>query len=225
MLGIQVRFFQNPQTYRPMRIVLRISAALTATLLLASPAAAQMLNFDDLMDFPGASVYVPQVYEGFTFGGGVNDCGLAQCSWLTNLGMWNTYFPQSVSSPVSVWANSATSLTISRATEFNFQSAYLGVKYGRCPTVSPVTVRGFLGAVQTNVLDLSVSCGVFQQYNFNFNNVDRIQFDETTSLSNLMLDNLSFSPATTTVPEPTTFLLMALGALAVGGATRARKRS
>jgi hypothetical protein len=208
-----------------MRIVLRISAALTATLLLASPAAAQMLNFDDLMDFPRASVYVPQLYEGFTFGGGSTGCGVAQCSWLTNLGRWNSQFPQSVSSPVSVWANNATSLTISRSTEFNFQSAYLGVRYGNCPTASPVTVRGFLGAVQTNVLGLSVSCNVFQQYNFNFNNVDRIQFDETASLSNLMLDNLSFSAATTTVPEPTTFALMALGAIVVGGATSARKRS
>ncbi len=75
------------------------------------------------------------------------------------------------------------------------------------------------------MLGLSVSCDVFQQYNFNFNNVDRIQFDETASLSNLMLDDLSFSAATTTVPEPNTFALMALGALAVGGATRARKKS
>lgn len=67
--------------------------------------------------------------------------------------------------------------------------------------------------MQTDRFGASLSCNAFQLYNFNFNNVDKIQFAVAVPIARLMLDNISFSAAATTVPEPTGFAFMTFGAL------------
>lgn len=205
----------------PVALALLIAAA-------ARPAAAQlqMLNFDDIPNSPGSTVYVPDVYHGYTFGGGSGPCDVpGQCSWVTNRGVWAGTFPLNVSDPVSAWSSGGQVLTLSRATPFTFASAYLGGRYGQCPTAPTATITGSLGGALVHTMDVNLTCGAFQLVDFNWTGVDAIQFANSgLTDGNMTLDDITVSTsASTTTPEPATVGLLALGMVALGAAARRRQ--
>ena len=215
-----------------MRFASRAFALLLTGAVVAGPAAAQqVITFDDLTaPSPTATVYVPEQYKGYTFGGSVGsgpaNCGfVGQCSWVTNLGTWQSSFPLNVSNPVSTWSNgAATSLTLGRATPFTFTSAYLGARFGFCPATAPsTTIIGSLNGTQVFSTTRTLACGAFQLEQFNWANIDLVQFTAPTPDANITVDDITVSANIAAVPEPATLALLAPALLGVGALARRRR--
>lgn len=210
-----------------MRSRLVVLAPLVALAAAARPAAAQVLDFDDIADVPGGTVYVPASYRGYTFDGGMNPCGFpGQCSWVTNLGTWSTQFPMSVSPNVSAWSNGGTSLTLARAAAFDFTSLQIGARNGACGlSVAPIaTFTSFLGGAQVNSTTRTLSCNAFALESFNWTNVDMISISVSPT-TNAILDDISVSDAATAAPEPASIALLGGGLLGLAAVARSRRRA
>ena len=111
-------------------------------------------------------------------------------------GSWNLASDFHDFLPVSgswlVWSNGEAKLEYSRATPFNFISAWLGAANGKCafPPVD-LKVQGFRGVVEVFTQSVALACGSpFEQFTFNFIDIDRVKFE---GVFNLVLDDLVVS--------------------------------
>ena len=201
-----------------MRMTLRGTVAALALLVAPTAAVAQPLTFDD------RPIATPVTPLGTTYG------GLEFAGFFVGSASTSPFVGTVGAGPVSgtQFAYVGQNLPFDAGeiyhptSTFNLFSGFLGLRSGSGATTGTVTVRGFdaLGAeVFTQALTIG---GTSTLFTIATPFIDAIEFDvsQLDAQSYLILDDVAVS----TVPEPTTLLLLATGLLAVGGVVRVRGR-
>jgi hypothetical protein len=169
---------------------------------------ATVLNFDDLTD----QAAVPSGYNGF------NWTNMFGEHWDTNLDAGTGFENGSVGPGTGVVFNGngtqGTVVTSPTSTKFNFVGAYLT---GAWNDGLNVTVTAFLNSVQVDTQTVTTSFSAPTFFEFDFNNIDTLKFTSSggTQAPNVngsgtefVMDNFTY----TIVPEPSTLVLLSLGA-------------
>jgi hypothetical protein len=188
------------------------ASCLALSSVLVQQAPAQMtLDFEDVTQAVGS---IPASYHGFSFTG-----GFGSNSWIGGGGYLQPWGFSSGTS--SVYANGGTWLEFSNGNLFTFYQAFLTASLCR----PDLTVRGFRGTAEVYTQSLSLPCfyGAAPTV-FNFVDVDRVRFDET-SVGNLMLDDIVVSDPATVTPEPLSILLLGSGLAGIGSARLRRRKN
>lgn len=205
---------------------------------LAAPARAEVVNFDDLtpvFDASLASPYAGYQWENFRY-----------YAFDFNNDGTDEFDPGVVSQTNAAYSGGDLFVeggtvqivgVISRATPFDFVSAYLGSVWLQAMSL---TVQGYLGATQAFSTVVQLDNNGADKFAFNFTNVDRVTlvgtFDPNdpngnSNVSQFTVDNVEFGtpgsgpggpsdPAP--VPEPATLSLVGLGVAAALGTRRRR---
>lgn len=209
---------------------------IAAVIIGALPAAAMVINFDDI-DASGGDVILDALspYQGF--------------DW-TNFSVYNQStsgfagFNNGVVSSPNAAYTSGDSLgspiisTITSTSAFDFVSAYLGSGWY---DGLDVTVEGFDGATQDFSKTVTVGTSGAQLFAFNFDGIDKLEIFSTVTgsttdpfrcgasgCSQVTLDDLTLTPSSgpppPAVPEPSMAGIAGLGFLALAAFHRARAR-
>ncbi|MEP6836060.1 MAG: hypothetical protein ABJB74_21905 [Gemmatimonas sp.] len=204
--------------------MLAVSRWSLALLLVAAPASAQTITFEDLggQNFTGL---VPTSYQGFTWSGDVSG------AWAT--GQPGDFFTTPIGAgTVSAWSNAGAALYVSRATPFSFTSTLIRARNGMCasPTAPTQIVNGYYLGALVGTMSFGLNCSAYETRVFGagFSTIDQLRFERTTpNPTNIYLDNLVFGAAAVTptvAPEPATLAFVGFGLLSVFGAGAVRKR-
>jgi len=185
------------------------------------------IDFDDLT----GRGFVPTFYHGLTFSG-----GLGASSWVGY-----TLFPGSVhSGEVAAWSNTNTWLEFSRATAFDFFSAWLTMSADlelNSVFGNVLTVRGYRGGAEVFTRALRPDHTAARLEAFNFLAVDRVRFESLGGFfpdgrfvtgGNLMLDDIvvggeGLDP--NVVPEPISMTLLGTGLAGIAAVRRRKRRA
>lgn len=198
-----------------MKLSSRFFAGMLASIALVGCGAAEagVITFEDLN--PGYDTYgqLPSNYAGFTWSD--------SASFVTNGLVPGTGFQFGTNGSVSMFDNDGGLISMSSATPFNFSSAYVTAAWN---TNENVLVQGLRNGVLEYSTTINTSYNSPTDFNFNFRNVDSVVFtplDGGTDAglgagagNHIAIDDIGFSPVAS-VPEPSTYALMAIGLVAV----------
>ena len=218
--------------YRPSAIQFVIAALV---ILGALPAAATVINFDDI-DASGGDVILDSLspYQGFDW---------TSFSVYTSTPGFTGFDNGIVSSPNAAYTSgdslgSPIVSTISSTSNFDFVSAYLGAGWY---DGLDVTVEGFNNGTEDFSKTVTVNTSGAQLFTFNFDGINKLEIFSTVTgsttdpfgcgasgCSQVTLDDLTFTPSSgpppPPVPEPSMAGIAALGFLALAAFHRARAR-
>jgi hypothetical protein len=172
-----------------------------------------VVTFDDLPLNTSIGSFVPSSYQGLIW----SNFGAVNAILLTATEGSNGYYNGMVS-PSNVAFNAyANPAEIDSVTNFNFLSAYLT---GAWNSNLNIEVQGFRSGVQLYDTTVVASATSPTLFTFGFTNVDRLHFNSfggedagfpSGSDTHFVMDNFDFE----FIPEPSTFLLAALGGLSL----------
>ncbi|MGO9245144.1 MAG: PEP-CTERM sorting domain-containing protein [Verrucomicrobiia bacterium] len=171
-----------------------------------------LVTFDDLSPLL-AGTLIPNGYQGLSW----SNFGVANSILLSNFyGYANGYNYGMVSASNVAFNWLGNPAEIDSATNFNFLSAYLT---GAWNSNLNIEVQGFSGTNLVYDETKVVSVTNATLFTFNFLDIDRLYFDSYggepafggSSRFNFVMDNFEFE----FIPEPSTFLLAALGGLSL----------
>jgi hypothetical protein len=182
--------------------------------LVASPCRATIISFDDFLDtHAGGGTLITNAYQGLVW----SNFAVANAVLLTvNSGLSGAYYGMLSPSNVAVNAHGDPAEIVAGGTNFNFASAYLT---GVWRSNLNVEAQGFRGGDLLYDQTVVISAANPTFFVFNYLNVDRLAFNafggEYAGLpaggdgTVFAMDDLAFE----FVPEPSSFLLTAAGAL------------
>lgn len=183
------------------------------TIVMVSPSRASgiIITFDDLSERAEGN-FITNGYQGFTW---VN-FGAGNALLNTNTyGLSGVFYGMVSASNVVVNAGGNPAEIDSPSTHFNFLSTYLT---GAWNSNLNIEVKGFSGDSLLYDTNVAASATAPTLFTFNYLNIDRLTFNSfggepagfpSGSGAHFVMDNFSYEP----VPEPSTVLLAALGAL------------
>jgi hypothetical protein len=184
-----------------------------------SPCWATVVTFDDLHE-TGSGSYLTAPYQGLIWSNfAVNNAILftnAPGHAYTTNGLSGNYYGMVSASNVAVNGIGAPAEIDSPGTNFNFLSAYLT---GFWNSNLSIEVKGFSGGSLLYDQTVVASATAPTLFTFGYTNIDRLYFSNfggqpafgTPSAPQFIMDNFAFE----FVPEPSSFLLAAIGALLV----------
>jgi hypothetical protein len=191
--------------------------ALAATLILAAPAQAQFLDFEDLQ--PPSQVPVPDGYMGFEWDNFYSQSRADApdpSGYLNMDGDWGIF---------NAFGNPA---AVSRASSFHFESALIGAAWRDGLLVN---VRGLLNGVELFNTALLVGTASGQHFVFGWSGINQLQFEASGGMSpgitpfdgtHFIMDNMLFGPQQV-VPEPISMVLLGTGLAGIAAARRRRE--
>ncbi|MGD0061730.1 MAG: PEP-CTERM sorting domain-containing protein [Verrucomicrobiia bacterium] len=183
-----------------------------------------VITFDDL-HVTGSGEYIPNGYQGLVW----SNFGVVNAILETNLplvlGGGVSGIDYGMVSPSNVAVNAGgTPAEIDSATNFNFLSVYLT---GAWSSNLNIEVQGFNNG--TLLYDTTVTASATNPtlFTFNYLDIDRLYFNSfggqnagfSGSGENFVMDNMTFA----FIPEPSSFLLAALGAVSLVAFLRRRR--
>jgi hypothetical protein len=176
------------------------------TFMFSPPSFAAVVTFDG---FPNGSV-VPNGYNGFNWTNVSSDW----YAWY-NSNFNNSLIP--VSGENFAFNNLGNLATITKANNFIFNGAYLtGWAQNDAPfgsTASSVTIDGYLNGnlVSTYIANLTVDSNMVYYASGWSNPIDRVVFTPNPGGKFFLMDNFDYTATSSSVPEPSTFLLFGAG--------------
>ena len=162
-----------------------------ALVLSVAPAAATVINFDDIAS-PGAVGSPPAGYQGFTW-----------VNWLVADQSVNQFGGTKTHSPTNyAWSSGSNlanpSLAMSDGSAFDFDGLWARISNARNTQTSGVAIaHGFIGADERYTLTLNLT-NSYQFYALNFDGITR--WTLTNQTSNTLIDDITVSPSA--VPGP-----------------------
>lgn len=176
-----------------------------------SPSQATVITFDDLPLNTGNASFITNTYQGLVWSNFAAQNTILYTSTSTTSGYYYGLVSPS-NEAFNAFGNPAE--IDATSTNFNFLSAYLT---GAWRSNLNIEVRGFSGGNLLYDQTVVASATNPTLFTFNYLNIDRLTFDSFggqyagfgSSGNNFVMDNFSFE----FVPEPSSFLLAAFGAL------------
>jgi hypothetical protein len=182
------------------RVFLSVCLVMMFSLAATPSSWAEVIGFEDIVS-PGCCTFVPTGYHGFTWSG-----SSGSSSWVVGQDSANVFSGVEVHSGQNyAWSNGSSDLSISDGF-FDLFSFWARAGFGGFTS----TAHGFVGATEVFTQNFTVTSN-YQKFDFNFLGIDQLTI--TSNDTNLLIDDICVNDVTcsTSVPEPTSLVLMGLG--------------
>ena len=201
-----------------------LAATVFAASVIAVPASATTITFDDLDLTSGVAGPLPSNYAGFAWN---NIYGLDAVTFKLN--GTSGYDKGLVSGRNVAFVLDSSTGTMSSATPFTFNGGYFTAAWNNNMTL---TIAGLVNGVQTFTDSFIIDQTGPVQKTYNWSGLTSVTFRSSGGVNaglfgggtHVAIDNLSIN-ATPAVPEPATWAMMILGMGAVGFAMRRSRKS
>jgi hypothetical protein len=204
------------------KLFLPYAALLVFLALSPAPVVSQtVITFDDIPT-PNLYASIPNGYQGLTWSS--NFSVLSAVQFTANGDLSGYYYGMVTPSNVA-YNGSASPVEVDSATNFDFFSAYLT---GAWNSNLNIEVEGFDGATLLYSNTVVASATSPTLFTFDYLNIDRLTFNSyggqsagfNYSGANFVMDNFTFE----SIPEPSSLLLTALGAVSLIALLRRKRR-